>query len=590
MLRGRWTLVALAGLLLATTAHAQDTGLDLLGARIGPDDLPGLARPTPLPKGRLAASLQLSYANDLVVGDRVLGPLARPAEHRFQSELGVAYGLLERLQLGAVLPVVLRQTGRDYPRPGDRSSAAGLGDLRLLAKLRLLGGAPADPLGLALEGVLGATTHGDDDWLGEAGPWAELRLLAERPGGRGPSLLAALGYRRRAPTRLMDLRIADQVQATAAAEQALGRLGLSLFAELNTSLILGSEGGDDPALGSRRWALEGLGGLQWRSCEGPSVLAGLGQGLLQGLGAPDLRALVSLVWGPSAECGRERAARARQDAAQREALEQARAGEQERQEAAVAAALAARRREEAEAARPENQARWVAADPDPDGDGATAPLDQCPNEPEDRDGNADEDGCPDPDDDADGIPDATDRCPREAEVINGVDDEDGCPDEGLAQVRLGRGELEISERVYFERGSDRLEARSKGLLRQVAQTLLAHRELQRVEIQGHTDAEGDPEQNVDLSERRARQVMLFLVEAGVPGKRLEARGFGPARPVADNESAAGRARNRRVEFHIVDPPLPSSEAGSPAAAPSPAPPPPDLGASGATSGARGGQQ
>jgi len=53
----------------------------------------------------------------------------------------------------------------------------------------------------------------------------------------------------------------------------------------------------------------------------------------------------------------------------------------------------------------------VDRDPDPDGDGIPTPLDRCPNEPEDRDGFQDDDGCPDPDNDGDGIPDDKDRCP-----------------------------------------------------------------------------------------------------------------------------------------------------------------------------------
>ncbi|WP_437954602.1 OmpA family protein [Sorangium sp. So ce119] len=66
---------------------------------------------------------------------------------------------------------------------------------------------------------------------------------------------------------------------------------------------------------------------------------------------------------------------------------------------------------------------------DEDGDGVRDAADRCPAQPEDRDGIADEDGCPEDDADADGVPDESDRCPVKAEVINGLDDKDGCPDE-----------------------------------------------------------------------------------------------------------------------------------------------------------------
>jgi outer membrane protein OmpA-like peptidoglycan-associated protein len=69
-----------------------------------------------------------------------------------------------------------------------------------------------------------------------------------------------------------------------------------------------------------------------------------------------------------------------------------------------------------------------APDPDPDQDGILGDADQCPNEPEDKDGFQDEDGCPDLDNDGDGVPDAQDQCPMEAEDKDGFQDEDGCPD------------------------------------------------------------------------------------------------------------------------------------------------------------------
>jgi OOP family OmpA-OmpF porin len=65
---------------------------------------------------------------------------------------------------------------------------------------------------------------------------------------------------------------------------------------------------------------------------------------------------------------------------------------------------------------------------DTDGDGIPDDVDKCPNEPEDKDGFQDADGCPDPDNDNDGIPDAQDKCPNEAEDKDGFQDQDGCPD------------------------------------------------------------------------------------------------------------------------------------------------------------------
>jgi OOP family OmpA-OmpF porin len=70
-----------------------------------------------------------------------------------------------------------------------------------------------------------------------------------------------------------------------------------------------------------------------------------------------------------------------------------------------------------------------------------------------------------------------------------------------------------------------------------------------VEIQGHSDATGSRRANLRLSRARAEAVSRYLVRRGVPARRIVTRGFGAARPMADNRSAAGRATNRRVELH-----------------------------------------
>ncbi len=65
---------------------------------------------------------------------------------------------------------------------------------------------------------------------------------------------------------------------------------------------------------------------------------------------------------------------------------------------------------------------------DRDGDGIPDNRDKCPDDPEDKDGFEDADGCPDPDNDRDGILDVNDKCPNEPETFNGYQDDDGCPD------------------------------------------------------------------------------------------------------------------------------------------------------------------
>lgn len=175
---------------------------------------------------------------------------------------------------------------------------------------------------------------------------------------------------------------------------------------------------------------------------------------------------------------------------------------------------------------------------DADGDGVPDNVDRCPNKPEDADGFQDEDGCPEHDNDRDGVPDDRDECPEEPGRG------DGCPD-GDAYLESGR--ISIRGKVQFETGSSNIKPKSQRLLDRVAQLMKQNPDL-KVRIEGHTDDVGDARPNQELSEERARSVRQALIKRGVAPNRLVARGYGESRPVAPNKTAAGRARNRRVEF------------------------------------------
>ena len=79
-----------------------------------------------------------------------------------------------------------------------------------------------------------------------------------------------------------------------------------------------------------------------------------------------------------------------------------------------------------------------------------------------------------------------------------------------------------------------------------------HPELAHIRIEGHTDAIGEEEYNIELSQKRAEQVMKFLQEQGIDPLRMSAQGFGESRPIGSNRTDQGRAKNRRVEFHVED--------------------------------------
>jgi OOP family OmpA-OmpF porin len=146
------------------------------------------------------------------------------------------------------------------------------------------------------------------------------------------------------------------------------------------------------------------------------------------------------------------------------------------------------------------------------------------------------------DTDNDGVPDQNDRCPGTLEGL--ATDNRGCAARAeQSSVRL--------EGVTFELNSAQLTSSAAATLRRVADALTGEPGL-RAEIAGHTDSSGDDAYNQRLSQDRANSVLQFLVSLGIDRSRLVARGYGEGQPVADNGSAAGRERNRRVEFNVLN--------------------------------------
>ncbi len=183
---------------------------------------------------------------------------------------------------------------------------------------------------------------------------------------------------------------------------------------------------------------------------------------------------------------------------------------------------------------------------DRDGDGIADELDACIDEPEDRDGYEDEDGCPDCDNDGDGVlecPEPKDLCPNKA-----ADTPDGCPQYQMVKVTAKK--IELRQTIYFEYNQDTIKARSFPLLDEVGQVLSDNPEIS-VRIEGHTDSRGGAGFNMRLSQARAESVRAYLIERGVDGDRVQAKGYGESAPIASNRNNAGRAKNRRVEFVIL---------------------------------------
>jgi OOP family OmpA-OmpF porin len=140
------------------------------------------------------------------------------------------------------------------------------------------------------------------------------------------------------------------------------------------------------------------------------------------------------------------------------------------------------------------------------------------------------------DTDGDGVLDSKDKCPNTPK--GDKVDADGCS-------------LTLRLEVTFDSNSSQLRPESNEYLDRVAERL---NELAYVTgvIEGHTDSNGSDAHNQDLSERRAKAVLDYLVDKGVDGSRFTAAGFGESQPVADNATPEGRAQNRRVVLRRTD--------------------------------------
>ncbi len=177
-----------------------------------------------------------------------------------------------------------------------------------------------------------------------------------------------------------------------------------------------------------------------------------------------------------------------------------------------------------------------------------------------------------PDRDDDGVPDRTDACIDSRGVASPEPLLNGCPesatdrDDGIADApaavprpparvapsaQLAEQQIMIGQQVQFETESPVLRAESETVLGEVARILAEHPELELIEVQGHTDNQGTLEHNRELAQARAASVVEWLVAHGVSRQRLQPKGYGAERPIADNADESGRQKNRRVELHIL---------------------------------------
>lgn len=181
--------------------------------------------------------------------------------------------------------------------------------------------------------------------------------------------------------------------------------------------------------------------------------------------------------------------------------------------------------------------------PDHDGDGLLDHIDECPDVP----GPKENSGCPWPDTDKDGIIDKEDMCP----TVPGVPEYRGCP----PPPPMKEKERKIIEKAFssleFATAKDIIKPVSFPSLNDLAKLLIEHKNDWKITLSGHTDNQGDDDKNMLLSEKRSKSVKAYLMKKGVPEENIITEWFGETKPIADNDTPAGRQKNRRVEMKVT---------------------------------------
>ncbi len=555
---------------------------------------------------RVAVGLGLDFATNPLVQTSTFadGSVTRTniISGMLTGHVGLAYSFADRVGLHASLPVLLSQSGTaSAVSPGlGPSGSLGVGDVRLGARVRLLGHADRDVFSLHL-GFNAFLPVGDQQsFMSDGKVRLEPRLVAA---GRAGPLRWSFGggFLIRSEFDALNVGVGNELRLTA----AVG------FTALDDRLTIGPEayvvtairdlptqaGGGSAAFADAHWGGEALLGAHYSVAD--TILLGLGGGIgfQPGYGVPAARGIFTVAYAPVT---RPPPAPVDTDGdgvfdpddvcptvPQGSTPDPNRRGcPLEDRDGDGVSDSEDQCPDVPQGPTPDPSRRGCPAS-DRDNDGVLDAADQCPDTPQgdhpdparagcplaDTDGDGvydNEDqcvdvpagprpstvrrGCPAPDADRDGIidtPEGPDMCPDRPETFNNIDDEDGCPDGDSLAQQEGL-QIRILQQVNFRTDSDEIVgATSFRVLNSVISVLRAMTNILHIDVQGHTDDRGAADHNRELSQRRAASVVRYLTEHGIDGGRLAAHGFGPDCPIQAGTSRAARAANRRVQFVIV---------------------------------------
>ncbi len=602
MMAGRWlgragvaaALVLVLGRSNEASAQVQSRQIDLpkYNPSVAGDRFFGVPSPYAAGEVTFHAAATLDYAREPLVlvreaNDEDLGGVV--SDQMF-VHIGLNFSIIERFSINASMPFAVLSSG-DAPAGGglqfQEPSGAAVGDLRLGLRARIFG-EYHDPFQLGVGGYVWVPTGADDAYVSDGSVRGQPHLLT---GGREDRFIwsVMVGPSFRKQTNQGVIQLGHEMNWGAG-------VGVLLLDE--RSLQLGAEtygGVSLEAPDSRSTNAEVLGGIKWRMAPFADMLemgvAG-GPGITTGIGTPAARVLFQFAYTPDIPPPKKDrdGDKITDDVDACPDVPGVKTDDPKTNGCPPPAADPDRDKDgilNEKDACPDtpgvphtDPAKNGCPERDADGDKILDDVDACPQEPgipsedpkkhgcplRDKDGDTitdDVDACPEiagvktddpktngcpPDTDGDGFRDHEDACPKE----KGVDDPDptkrGCP----KLVRVTDKEIVILEQVQFDFGKATIRRESDALLDSVAQVLKEHPELLKLEVQGHTDNKGSKQLNAKLSDDRAKAVREALIKRGIDGNRLTFKGYGPDKPIADNKTEDGRAKNRRVQFIVTE--------------------------------------
>lgn len=513
----------LALLSLSSAARAQPSeGFRIDRMRPPPTSEDGLGVQYARTLGHLvpSAGLVLDYAHAPLIATTTAGERGEIASNRILAHVTGAIGLLDFLELHVRVPVVF--TAGDAPIVGGRSFAApdvvAIGDGALGGSVSFFSeGRRGFSLGLGVEALLPwgtSTSYASDTEFSARGQLLATYSLPQLT----ISLMVGGLYR---PERQIvvarsgsELEYAASILVPASPDfdvlvEAVGAVGLADAQAHSTPF-------------------ETMLGARGRVGSGVAIEAGVGIGLSQAPGVPDVRAILGVRWTtPPPPIGDTD-------------------GDGFRDDVDACPTLA------------EDRDGWDdtdgCIDPDDDADGWMDEDDVCPREPEDRDGYADTDGCPDPDDDGDGLLDADDRCPR----APGLDFQHGCPQ--LVTVTAER--ITFVWPIEFAEGLAALPVSAGGALEEIARTMAVDDGLSRWRVAVRAVPASRRDDGTALALARAQSIVAGLVAHEVAASRLEAVML-PAGP----GDAVELTNLGATVHHAPPPPRPAAPEAPPPVAP-----------------------